>query len=69
MPERMPRAASSPRMIPGSNPVGRGIRWVDCNDTTPHPATSTKWKYRAIYRATDQRVGIWSLEVATYIGG
>jgi DNA-binding transcriptional ArsR family regulator len=27
--------ASSSGMIQCAHPVGRGIRWVDCNDTTP----------------------------------
>ena len=29
-------------------------------DTTPFPATPTKWTYRAIYRVGDSRVGQWS---------
>lgn len=38
-------------------------------DTTPLPATAAKWKYRAIYRVGDQRVGQWSSEVAITVGG
>ena len=29
-------------------------------DTQPFPATAAKWKYRAIYRLKDARVGLWS---------
>lgn len=29
-------------------------------DTTPMPATSAKWKYRAIYTKDAQRIGQWS---------
>lgn len=28
------------------------------NDTAPHPATLTKWKFRAIYRVDRQRFGL-----------
>ena len=38
-------------------------------DTTPLPATPTKWKYKAIYRVGDQRVGLWSNEVSITVGG
>ena len=38
-------------------------------DTTPHPATPTLWKYRAIYRVNDARVGLWSAEVSVMVGG
>ena len=38
-------------------------------DTTPLPATPTKWKYRGIYRVGDQRVGLWSNEVSITVGG
>lgn len=56
---------------------GTGQGWVLLSfDTTPgytdsatHPATLTKWKYRAIYHADDQRVGLWSAEVAITVGG
>ncbi len=37
-------------------------------DTTPFPATPTKWKYRAIYRVDDQQVGQWSAEVSITVG-
>ncbi|MBI5687476.1 MAG: hypothetical protein HZC54_20580 [Verrucomicrobia bacterium] len=38
-------------------------------DTTPLPTTPAKWKYKAIYRVGDQRVGVWSQEVAITVGG
>jgi hypothetical protein len=38
-------------------------------DTTPFPATPTKWTYRAIYRVGDQRVGQWSKPVSVTVGG
>ena len=38
-------------------------------DTAPLPAMPAKWKYRAIYRVGDQRVGVWSKEVAITVGG
>ena len=37
-------------------------------DSTPFPATPTKWKYRAIYRVDDQQVGQWSAEVSVTVG-
>jgi hypothetical protein len=37
-------------------------------DTTPFPATPTKWKYRAIYRKGDAQVGMWSNEVCIIVG-
>jgi hypothetical protein len=37
-------------------------------DTAPHPATPTKWKYRAIYRVDDAQVGLWSAEVSVTVG-
>ena len=37
-------------------------------DSTPFPATPTKWKYRAIYRVDDQQVGQWSAEVSITVG-
>ena len=37
-------------------------------DTTPLPATPTKWKYRAIYRVGDAQVGIWSNTVEITVG-
>lgn len=38
-------------------------------DTTPFPATLTKWKYRAIYRVNDSQVGQWSSEASVSVGG
>ena len=45
-------------------------------DTTPGytdpaamPAALTKWKYRAIYRVGDHRVGLWSNEASITVGG
>ncbi len=37
-------------------------------DTTPHPATLARWKYRAIYRVNDTQVGLWSAEVSVTVG-
>lgn len=37
-------------------------------DSTPHPATPAKWKYRAIYRVDDAQVGLWSDEVSVTVG-
>ncbi|MCX6872808.1 MAG: hypothetical protein NTW21_03225 [Verrucomicrobia bacterium] len=37
-------------------------------DTTPLPATPAKWKYKAIYRVGDERVGLWSAEVSIAVG-
>ena len=37
-------------------------------DTTPLPATPTKWIYRAIYRVGDDRVGQWSNPVTIMVG-
>ena len=39
------------------------------NDTTSLPATAAKWKYRAIYRVADARVGMWSDEVSITVVG
>ena len=36
-------------------------------DTQPFPATATKWTYRAIYHANDQRVGVWSQSVSVMV--
>jgi hypothetical protein len=41
----------------------------DYLDTTPAPATPAKWTYKAIFRVGDQRVGQWSDEVSSIIGG
>jgi hypothetical protein len=57
--------------------VDRGQGWVDLaydstpdyNDTHPHPAALTTWKYRAIWRADDAQIGIWSAEVSIVVGG
>ena len=57
--------------------VDRGTGWTLLTiDTTPgytdtaaHPATLTKWKYRAIYRVSDHQVGLWSNEVSVTVGG
>ena len=38
-------------------------------DPAPMPVALTKWKYRAIYRVGDQRVGEWSAETAITVGG
>ena len=38
-------------------------------DTQPLPATPTKWTYRAIYRAGDNRTGTWSNPVSITVGG
>jgi hypothetical protein len=56
---------------------GTGAGWAplafdttpNYTDTAPLPATLTKWKYRAIYHANDQRVGLWSAEVSVTVGG
>jgi len=38
-------------------------------DSTPFPATPTKWTFRAIYRVNDARVGLWSKLVSLIVGG
>lgn len=56
---------------------GTGAGWVmlaydttpGYTDTAPFPATPAKWKYRAIYRKGDARVGQWSGEEAITVGG
>jgi hypothetical protein len=56
--------------------VDRGAGWAMlAYDTTPGytdtaalPASPAKWKYRAIYRVADQRVGQWSPEVTANVG-
>lgn len=56
--------------------VDRGSGWAlltydstpGYTDTAPHPATPTKWKYRAIYRVSDAQVGLWSAEVSVTVG-
>lgn len=37
-------------------------------DTQPFPTTPAKWKYRAIWRKSDQRIGQWSAEVSVQVG-
>jgi hypothetical protein len=57
--------------------VDRGTGWqLLAYDTTPRytdtasvPASPAKWKYRAIYRVGDDRVGQWSPEVSVPVGG
>lgn len=57
--------------------VDRGSGWIvlafdttpNYTDTTPLPATPTKWKYRAIYRVGDHQVGVWSNTVEIMVGG
>lgn len=56
--------------------VDRGTGWVDLaydttpgyTDTTPLPATPTRWKYRAIWRVDDAPVGLWSEEMSLNVG-
>ncbi|MEQ1862596.1 MAG: hypothetical protein ABMA13_21965 [Chthoniobacteraceae bacterium] len=38
------------------------------NDTEALPATTTKWKYRAIYLVDDQQVGEWSQTAEATVG-
>lgn len=38
-------------------------------DAAAHPSTLTKWKYRAIYRVGESRVGQWSAEASVTVGG
>ena len=57
--------------------VDRGSGWtlltIDTTpgytDSTTHPATLTRWKYRAIYHADDAQVGLWSAEASVTVGG
>ena len=57
--------------------VDRGQGWVHLasdttpgyNDTTPFPATLTRWKYRAIFYVDDAQVGVWSQVVEVAVGG
>ena len=37
-------------------------------NTTPMPATPTKWKYRDIHCVGDQQVGLWSNAVEIMVG-
>lgn len=41
----------------------------DYTDTTALPATAAKWRYRAIYRVGDARVGQWSSTAEITVGG
>lgn len=38
-------------------------------DTTPVPATPVQWKYKAIYRLKDDRIGDWSTITPVAVGG
>ena len=38
-------------------------------DTTPLPATSAAWKYKAIYRLHDEQVGQWSDVISVTVSG
>ena len=38
-------------------------------DTTPVPATPVQWKYKAIYRLKDDRIGDWSTITPVSVGG
>lgn len=38
-------------------------------DPSPLPHTPTVWKYKAIYRLKDERIGQWSAEVSHSVGG
>ena len=38
-------------------------------DSTPFPATSTAWKYRAIYQVSNAQVGQWSPIASVVVGG
>ena len=56
--------------------VDRGAGWQvltfdttpGYTDSTPFPATLTRWKYRAIFRIDDAQVGQWSAEVSITVG-
>ena len=56
--------------------VDRGQGWVDLaydttpgyTDTHPFPAALATWKYRGIYRVSDEQVGLWSAEVSVAVG-
>ncbi len=37
-------------------------------DTQPFPGTKTIWAYKAIYRADDAQVGLWSAGVSVVVG-
>ena len=39
------------------------------DDTHPHPAAATQWKYRAIFRVGEQQIGAWSQPVTVVVGG
>ena len=38
-------------------------------DTAPQPAAPIQWSYKAIYRAKDRQVGLWSDTVSITVGG
>ena len=54
---------------------GQGFRLAtitsgtDYTDTSARPASGAVWKYKAIYRLRDTRVGEWSGEVNVAVGG
>jgi len=52
---------------------GFGLLTIDTTpkytDTQPFPATRTVWTYKAIYRADDVQVGLWSQPVSVAVGG
>jgi hypothetical protein len=39
------------------------------SDMQSFPAAPTRWTYRAIYRVSDQQVGVWSNPVSIVVGG
>ena len=59
------------------NQADRGAGWTPLAfdttpnyiDTAPFPAAPAKWKYKAIYHAGDQQVGLWSAEASVMLGG
>ncbi len=59
-------------MVPvrGCSLCKRGKGWVLlAYDTTPLPATPTKWKCRAIFRLGDHQVGVGSKSVEIMMDG
>ena len=38
-------------------------------DSTPFPAVSAKWTYKAIYRVNDAQVGLWTAPVSVNVSG
>ncbi len=41
----------------------------DYTDSAAHPATLTRWKYRAIYHVNDAPTALWSAEASVTVGG